>query len=156
MQGGNNVEEARQCKSEATDILGDATFSLHKWASNVSELDGDGEQKDERGEQTAPKQELGVKPTETKILGTQWDKENDTLTVQMGSRSESPTKRTVLSRLAKIYDPLGITSPLLLQGKQVYREEMGGQLIRSSHCTKTNCTLPRNGGEIGDSWVWRC
>ena len=122
ISGGNTVEEARQRKSEATDILGDATFSLHKWASNVNELDGDGDQKGDRGEQTAAKQELGVKPTETKILGTQWDKENDTLTVQMGSRSESPTKRTILSRLAKVYDPLGIASPLLLQGKQVYRE----------------------------------
>ncbi len=122
ISGGNTVEEARQRRSEATDILGDATFSLHKWASNVNELDGDGDQKGDRGEQTAAKQELGVKPTETKILGTQWDKENDTLTVQMGSRSESPTKRTILSRLAKVYDPLGIASPLLLQGKQVYRE----------------------------------
>ncbi len=71
ISGGNTVEEARQRKSEATDILGDATFSLHKWASNLSELDGDGDQKRDRGEQTAAKQELGVKPTETKILGTQ-------------------------------------------------------------------------------------
>ena len=102
---------------------------MHKWASNVSELDGDVDQKGDRGEQTAAKQELGINPTETKILGTQWDKENDTLIVQMGSRSESPTKRTILSRLAKVYDPLGIASPLLLQGKQVYREVCNGNFI---------------------------
>ncbi len=30
ISGGNTVEEARQRKSKATDILGDATFSLHK------------------------------------------------------------------------------------------------------------------------------
>ena len=42
--------------------------------------------------------------------------------VQLGSNSESPTKRSGLSRLAKIYDPIGIASPLLLQGKQIYRE----------------------------------
>ncbi|CAB3993773.1 Hypothetical predicted protein [Paramuricea clavata] len=67
------------CKSEATDILGDATFSLHKWASNVNELDGESDNNKDREEQTAAKQQLGVKPTEMKILGVKWEKENDTL-----------------------------------------------------------------------------
>ena len=122
ISGGNTVGEAKQRKSEATDILGDATFSLHKWASNANELDGESDNNEDREEQTAAKQQLGVKPTETKILGVKWEKENDTLSVQLGSNSESPTKRSILSRLAKIYDPIGIASPLLLQGKQVYRE----------------------------------
>jgi hypothetical protein len=54
------------------------------------------------------KQQHGVKPTETKILGVKLEKENDTLNVQLGSNSESPTKRSILSRLANIYDPIGI------------------------------------------------
>ncbi|CAB4029968.1 Hypothetical predicted protein, partial [Paramuricea clavata] len=118
----NTVGEAKQRKSEATDILSDATFSLHKGASNANELDGESDNNEDRKEQTAAKQQLGVKPTETKILGVKWEEENDTLSVQLGSNSESPTKRSLLSRLAKIYDPIGIASPLLLQGKQVYRE----------------------------------
>ena len=87
ISGGSTVEEAigKQRKSEATDILGDATFLLHKWTSNASELEGDSDSKEVNEEQTATKQQLGVKPTETKILGTQWDKENDRLTVQMGT-----------------------------------------------------------------------
>ena len=66
--------------------------------------------------------QVGVKLTEPKILGTSWNKTRDTLSVLTGSRSESSTKRSILSRLAKVYDLLGIASPLLLQGKQVYRE----------------------------------
>ena len=32
------------------------------------------------------------------------------------------TKREILSKLAKIYDPLGLASPITLQGKLIYRE----------------------------------
>ena len=37
-------------------------------------------------------------------------------------KGTAPTKRGVLSRLAKIYDPLGLASPTTLQGKLFYRE----------------------------------
>ena len=63
-----------------------------------------------------------MKPKETKLLGIAWNKENDTLSVQSGEKIETVTKRNILSRLAKIYDPMGLASPLLLQGKQIYRE----------------------------------
>ncbi|XP_046841042.1 uncharacterized protein LOC124435137 [Xenia sp. Carnegie-2017] len=121
ISGGCTVDEERKRKLEAIDILGDATFTLHKWASNAKELD-EGSVNKNHEEQTASKQQFGVQPTETKILGTTWNKEKDTLSVQIGHCGKSPTKRNILSRLAKIYDPMGIASPLLLQGKQIYRE----------------------------------
>ncbi|XP_028416264.1 uncharacterized protein LOC114540190 [Dendronephthya gigantea] len=34
----------------------------------------------------------------------------------------SPTKQGVLGKIAKVYDPLGLISPITLQGKFVYRE----------------------------------
>ncbi|XP_046863157.1 uncharacterized protein LOC124456893 [Xenia sp. Carnegie-2017] len=120
ISGGCTVDEARKRKLEAIDIVDDATFILHKWASNAKELDEGSVNKNE--EQTAAKQQFGVQPTETKILGTTWNKEKDTLSVQIGHCGKLPTKRNILSRLAKIYDPMGIASPLLLQGKQIYRE----------------------------------
>ncbi|XP_046843226.1 uncharacterized protein LOC124437276 [Xenia sp. Carnegie-2017] len=121
ISGGCNVDDARKRKLEANDILGDATFNLHKWASNAKELD-EGSVNKNHEEQTAAKQQFGVQPTETKIMGKTWNKEKDTLSVQIGHCGKSPTKRNILSRLAKIYDPMGIASPLLLQGKQIYRE----------------------------------
>ena len=42
--------------------------------------------------------------------------------VQSREKIETVTKRNILSRLAKIYDPMRLASPLLLQGKQIYRE----------------------------------
>lgn len=118
--GGNTIQEAKQRKTEAIEILGDATFSLHKWASNAKELEDDNDPKGENAEQTVAKQQLETK--ETKILGIIWNKENDTLGIQIaGEKTETVTKRNILSRLAKIYDPMGIASPLLLLGKQIYR-----------------------------------
>ena len=66
--------------------------------------------------------QLGVKPGDTTLLGVPWDKENDTIKVNFPDRSNEVTKRGVLGKIAKIYDPLGIVSPTTLQGKLIYRE----------------------------------
>ena len=51
-----------------------------------------------------------------------WDKCNDTLAVIFPEEEGQKTKRGVLSKLAKVYDPLGFVSPLTLVWKQVYRD----------------------------------
>ena len=70
-------------------------------------------------EQSFAKQQLNVKPTESKMLGLKWDKEQDTLAVVIPEEETQPTKRGILG---KIYDPLGLTAPLTLTAKQIYRE----------------------------------
>lgn len=61
----------------------------------------------------------------TKLLGLQWDLSQDTLAVQLASFSmeKSLTRRTVLSHIAKAFDPLGITSPIILRGK-LFRQKI--------------------------------
>ena len=66
-------------------------------------------------------------PNPGKILGhswDKWDKREDTLDLQIKKVSEDKpvTKRTILSQLGSIYDPLGLISPTVVQGKQIYRE----------------------------------
>ena len=63
-----------------------------------------------------------VKLSESKLLGLKWDKFKDTIAVQFPSTSSAPTKREVLAKLAKVYDPLRLASPITLQGKQIYHE----------------------------------
>ena len=70
-------------------------------------------------ELTSAKQQLGLQTGESKILGLLWNKGEDTLSIQLGSPIPVVTKRAVLGRLAHIYDPLGIASPLALSGKQL-------------------------------------
>ena len=52
-------------------------FDLHKWHSKVSDL----EENDEPNPtvQGHAKDQLGVKPGETKLLGLLWDKVEDTI-----------------------------------------------------------------------------
>ena len=71
---------------------------------------------------TYAKQQLGSKQTETKLLGLPWDKSKDTLSVVATNKGCSTTKRSGLSQLAKIYDPLGWVSPTMLSGKVMFRE----------------------------------
>ena len=49
------------------------------------------------------------------------------------------TKREVLKKLAKVYDPLGLTSPLKLQGKLIYRDICNQKLPWDAQLT-TNLT----------------
>ena len=46
----------------------------------------------------------------------------DTLSVTFPQNDTPSTKREVLRSLAKVYDPLGLATPLTLQGKLIYRE----------------------------------
>ena len=60
----------------------------------------------------------------SKVLGHIWDKENDTFEVQIQKLAEEQTvtKRSILSKLGSVYDPLGLMSPTLVEGKRIYRE----------------------------------
>ena len=119
MSGGTTVAEAREKKRKMMNVLSDATFKLHKWNASEKELEGDGDVVgDEKAEsQTFAKQQLNVKSSDSKLLGLAWDKISDTLTASFPKESLSTTKRGILSILARIYDPLGLVSPIT--GKEV-------------------------------------
>lgn len=123
MTGGANAEEVKDKKIKATEIFEDASFKLHKWHSNVEELEDKKQVPSHDGEErTFAKQQLGYDQPETKLLGLLWDKIRDTLSVVISKEESASTKRIALSQLAKVYDPLGLVSPATLLGKMVYRE----------------------------------
>ena len=102
---GSDITELEDFKREATTILEDAKFPAHKWESNIEELDNES--------------------NPSKILGHKWDKREDTLEIQAESVNdeETPvTKRHFLKGLSRVYDPLGIISPTMVEGKHIYRE----------------------------------
>ncbi len=63
-----------------------------------------------------------MKQGDSKLLGLKWNKQQDTLSVVVPNEESQHTKRGVLGRLARIYDPLGLVAPVTLEGKQIYRE----------------------------------
>ena len=114
------LDGARGLKRDAIKIFEEAQFKLHKWHSNVSELESDSVE----SELTYAKQQFegNSAGADSKLLGLAWDKERDLLRVVFPSLPAVLTKRGVLAYLAKVYDPLGLVSPVLLNGKLLYRD----------------------------------
>ena len=77
------------------------------------------------------------------LLGLQWNKDCDTISVNFPSESTEPTKRGILSKVAKIYDPLGLVSPTTLGGKFLYCDICDAKLA-------WDAKLPSN---LIQSWV---
>ena len=128
MMGDVTVEEVEVKKATATTVLKDATFEIHKWHSNAEELGTNSDPHLGHEVLTYAKQQLGTRPSETKLFGLVWDKSRDTLRVTLRKEETTWTKRSALSQLAKIYDPLGIASPTTLTGKRLYREMCDSKL----------------------------
>ena len=120
ISGGDTIDQVGELKDASITVFGEAGFQLHKWHSNVPELEAKPEVSD--GGQTYAKEQLGVKPNEAKLLGLPWNKEEDTLAVTFPEGPSETTKREVLRGLASVYDPLGVASPTALVGKMIYRE----------------------------------
>ncbi|KAK3723360.1 hypothetical protein QZH41_012354, partial [Actinostola sp. cb2023] len=120
--GGQTVQDARAAKDTATEIFGKAGFELHKWNSNARELELDQQGSDT--DDSYAKQQLQLKSGECGLLGLKWDKDGDTVGVTFPKGPAAPTKRGILGKVAKVYDPLGLVSPVTLQGKLMYRDAL--------------------------------
>eukprot|EP00795_Rhopilema_esculentum_P014827 gene14827-5944_t len=70
----------KKLKDTAVEVFKDAGFELHKWHSNEKQFEND-QREEQDFEQSYAKQQLGVKNTETKLLGLHWNKTEDTTAV---------------------------------------------------------------------------
>ena len=121
ISGGVTVEKAVELKEQAIEIFEDATFTLHKWQSNVAELEEYPVLPVDK-EDTFAKQQLGESHAGgSSLLGLGWNKKRDEIIISFPDWEADPTKRGILRKLASIYDPLGFVSPMTLVGKCLYR-----------------------------------
>ena len=117
ISGGATVEEI------STTIFSEAALQLHKWHSNSKDVDDTNETQVTKAGETYAKQQLGDQTSgETAIHGLPWNTVEDTLTVKFPyEEAKVSTKRVILGTIAKVYDPLGLVSPMTLGGKLSYR-----------------------------------
>ena len=95
-------------------------------------------------EGTYAKEQLNVPGKEgATLLGLPWDKENDTVGVNFPQEKADPSKRGILSKVARIYDPPGLASPISLGDKLLYRDVCDAKL-------NWDAELPR---ELMQSWI---
>ena len=60
-------------------------------------------------------------PTE-KGLGIYWNTEENNIGFEVRLKEKPNTKRGMLSMVSSIYDPLGLVSPFILEGRQIVQK----------------------------------
>lgn len=165
--GSNSFEEAIHIKDEIIELLGRAGFEARKWASNCPDLLSD-----------LPASHIEQKSlcldldNTLKILGLKWNPQSDDFSYSIECLQKKCTKRTILSDLARIFDPLGYLTPsslvikLLIQSlwsqglgwddtpspEIVMKWERLKMELQSLH----NCKLPRQIKILNSSTIHLC
>ena len=107
--GVDTVEEAEILYRETCYILQSANLPLDKWNSNTSLLNNIFKSQN-------------VSSVSCKYLGVEWDSHKDVITFSLILPEYNKfTKRTLLSLVSSIFDPLGIISPFTLMGKMLFQ-----------------------------------
>ncbi|XP_045449986.1 uncharacterized protein LOC123658673 [Melitaea cinxia] len=118
--GADSEAQALLLQQELIAICATAGFELRKWHSNSqavlaavqpSEFHG------ERCESVLFSEMEGDKGVN--VLGLQWNPRADSFSFKVHVTSREYTKRAILSEIAKIYDPLGLLSPITLFAKHL-------------------------------------
>ena len=134
LSGAKTVDEAFELYVQIVDILAQAGFHIRKFLSNSQELMSRIPE-DMRGQcDEVVSLTDNIEDSEqassslTKALGVGWDIIKDLLCYNslVTDEGAAPTKRTISSTTARLFDPLGIVVPFIMSGKillqQCWRE----------------------------------
>jgi len=117
LTGADTPEAALVQQSQLIALCNQGQFQLRKWASN-SPVILQAVSKDERSMSSDvlfdDELEAGLK-----ILGMQWNPKLDHFSYTFQCPNASTTKRSILSDLARIFDPLGFLSPVTFLAKHM-------------------------------------
>lgn len=118
--GSHTIENALLLKSDLIELLKRGGFNLRKWQSNERKLLLDVEMTECDEKMYQFKQ-----PDTAKTLGLGWNPQTDQFyfsQLQLESKSGLYTKRSLLSDISKLFDPLGWLSPLSTTMKLLFRD----------------------------------
>ncbi|GFX42108.1 integrase catalytic domain-containing protein [Trichonephila clavipes] len=116
LSGESTLEGAKKLQTRLSQLLQRGGFELHKWVSNSPEL-----LKDLSASSYVFDKEFQDAPVKT--LGMLWDPKVDCLTYKVRvSDKVNFSKRDVLSKIARLYDPLGLIGPIVTKAKIFIQE----------------------------------
>lgn len=161
LAGADTLEELHTKKTQITDALNSFGLSLSKWNSNYHLFRADDHQQLQLNLDQSPC---------TKTLGTIWNVLDDSFKFKLSQMPiESPTKRSVLSAVARIFDVLGLLSPIVIRLKILLQEMWISQLgwddtlppnlhtvwyqVYDDLCNINNIAVPRYVFTTNDSMV---
>lgn len=120
--GSISEESAIQSYHELKDAFNQAGMNLRKWCTTSDKL-----------RSVIPEQDLELKACDANIkaLGISWSSQTDNFTFDFKIRNKNIalTKRSLLSEIASLYDPLGWISPVVIRAKNLmqllWKEQIG-------------------------------
>ncbi|CAA9994195.1 unnamed protein product, partial [Nesidiocoris tenuis] len=106
--------EAMDIRDQLVEVFQSASFTLAKWCSNMpSVLVGIPPEL-----QSESARQFDAEPhASAKILGLYWMAQADAFAFKQKESGVQCTKRNILSSIAKIFDPLGLLSPVIIVAK---------------------------------------
>lgn len=108
LAGASTMEKALQVRKQTVDLLEAGGFRLSKWAGSHPQLCPDGDQAER------------LFTASVGTLGVIWAPAEDSLRLRVVPRltsTKDPTKRSVLSDMARLFDPAGWIAPVLVAAK---------------------------------------
>lgn len=111
--GSDTVEEGLRLQQDVTQLMEKGGFSLRKWSSNNSHI-LDAIPPEHRG---TPIQFCAQDQPLCNVLGLKWLPDIDVFAYVVSTPTTPFTKRSVLSTIARLYDPLGWLTPVILWAK---------------------------------------
>lgn len=118
LSGSDSLEGLKKLHSELIQLLQTAGFQLHKWVSNVPGFP------DCSDNVASPEIKIHITESLTKVLGLSWQPLSDNFGINGFPLDEAkaPTKRNILSHIARLFDPLGFIGPLIIIGKIIMQK----------------------------------
>nr|XP_034828792.1 uncharacterized protein LOC117986080 [Maniola hyperantus] len=115
MTGCDSFEEAVEIYEQMNKLMNSGGFQLQKWSSNDSRFLKYIDKEKHRSDQLVPIKVDNM----MKVLGIGWNRETDNFeyTVNLPESKQPITKRQVLSDIARLYDPIGWISPVVITAK---------------------------------------
>ncbi|XP_076397868.1 uncharacterized protein LOC143266117 [Megachile rotundata] len=117
LTGANTLKEAEILRDQITELLNSGGFNLRQWATNEQSLI-------EPFKELSSNNCLYLDGDETRrTLGIVWTPRVDTITYKTNIDSDYPiTKRNILSRIAQLFDPLGLLGPVIIKAKVIMQQ----------------------------------
>jgi len=113
-------------QSDLISVLGHSALELKKWSSNSSRVLSKTSATDRVPEVINFDDKEGCI---VKVLGLRWDPVRDIFSFKVHPVSKTVTKRSVLSTIATIFDPIGFLAPVTFHAKhimqQIWKAELG-------------------------------
>ncbi|XP_047994669.1 uncharacterized protein LOC125232886 [Leguminivora glycinivorella] len=114
LSGSQSIADTVSLCQKVIDTLRSAKFNLRKWQSNNENI-----LKQINNNETSLNHTVNLSEKElSKTLGINWHSALDTLTFKINITVPSVvTKRTILSAIAQVFDPLGLVTPCIVEAK---------------------------------------